>query len=230
MNLAESLEILHKNNYITEFLQTTIKLSKLINLLNNNFDYNFIEVEDTYHFGFINLKSDTSLTHEDFNKINAFIKKYGYTAVRFFKDTLLIEALNKLEINSEYKYFIHQSPVPPQIIMKSGLRTHSFNERLYLFAFKNDEELSSFCSSINSKDYPEEKEYSDKYEDAPITIRNKVYVDKTDDIPICFFYYMVNVSNNIKIHTDNEDMGDDLHNVYITQPIKPQDITYLGYE
>ena len=41
---------------------------------------------------------------------------------------------------------------------------------------------------------------------------------------------MVNVSNNIKIHTDNEDMGDDLHNVYITQPIKPQDIKYLGYE
>lgn len=234
--LNETIKAIKNNSCLNEFLNTTVPLPKLVKMINDELGYSFTiapmaKTDSPKHPDFIHLENGTPdrLTKDDFNKINTFIKKYGYEGVRIFLNRILIEDIHVLENKEEFKYFIHLTPVPPQVIMKTGLRCQSFNKRLYLFAYRTKEDFEAAVkeNGVTTSDYPTERPVKED-DDYAIEINNNVYVDENDR-PIHFFTYQVIVPEHVAVHTDVEDMGAEHNNVYVTEPIKPENIRYIGY-
>ena len=244
MNLNEALKILKENNYLAEFLNTSVSLDQLVKLMvKNNIISDDVIIEHDCDVIYVqNLEEDlTSDDVYDFSKkcekfidrLAVFIRKYGWE----FIHTSFSKA-DILNFNDEYNKV--------EIALYNRSRdTHDYGTEFYHLTTLTKEEIIDSNKGLRVKtrfsEITEPKIYllSAKLINMKHPRVNSMYTGDTTLKKVLSYYadhdfgdnlYKITLPKNyiVKKDAEHSDMSQNSPEVYVTQNIPAKYITYVG--
>jgi len=244
MKLNEALKILKENDYLAEFLNTSVSLDQLVKLMvkNNIISDDVIIEHDCDAIGVQNLEED--LTRDDvynfskkcekfIDRLAVFIRKYGWEFIHtsFSKADILNfnEETNKVEI----------------VLYNRSRDTHDYGTEFYHSTTLTKEEIIDSNKGLRVKtrfsEITEPKIYllSAKLINMKHPRVNSMYTGDTTLKKVLSYYadhdfgdnlYKITLPKNFIVKKDAEhsDMSQNSPEVYVTQNIPAKYITYVG--
>lgn len=242
MNLNEAIFILGENNYIVEFLQDTnfLDYNKVLLRINKELNLNFKKLDD-YDSAYISFHPK-KIKNEIKNKIKNICKIFNMDAT--FENNysggpgddipepnivLYLSSNSSKDPNRIYKpvrntrLFIHGSMIPPEIILKTGLRLRNRKEEPWQNVEGDEPRIYMSSLDVNI-------EYWKNI--------NAVKLDKLANIILHGYengmdrkyWYLIKLPKTYPILTDPEGWPGESDWVYTKHNIPPQYILYINGE